>query len=129
MKKIYRINKDRKIGGVCTGLGAHFGLDPVILRVLFLISIPFGGLGLLIYLVMWVIIPEKDAPSSATKSVKRLYLSSSDKKFAGVCGGLGKYFLVDPSLIRVAFVVAACVGGIGILIYMILWLVIPPRER
>ena len=56
---------------------------------------------------------------------KRLYRSLTDRKFAGVAGGLGEYFVIDPLLLRLAFVVLALAGGGGLLIYIILWVVTP----
>ena len=54
---------------------------------------------------------------------KRYYRSKSDRVFAGVCGGLAEYFVIDPLLIRLLFVILALVGGGGVLIYIILWIV------
>ena len=51
--------------------------------------------------------------------------SRADRVIAGVCGGLSRYFGVDPVLVRVAFVVLTLAGGSGILAYLILWLVVP----
>ena len=56
---------------------------------------------------------------------KRLYRSHTDRKFAGVAGGLAEYFVMDPLLIRLAFVILTFAGGGGILIYVILWIVTP----
>lgn len=56
---------------------------------------------------------------------KRLYRSSTDKQIAGVCGGLGKYLDIDPTIIRLAFVALLIVGGQGLLLYIILAIVIP----
>jgi len=57
---------------------------------------------------------------------KKLYRSSTDKKIAGVCGGLGEYFGVDSTVIRVIFVILALPGGLpGIILYVILWFVMP----
>ena len=58
-------------------------------------------------------------------SSKRLYRSRSERMLAGVCGGIGLYLGVDPTLIRLAFLVLAIWGGGGILAYIIAWLVIP----
>jgi len=57
--------------------------------------------------------------------VKRLYRSRSKRWLAGVCGGLGTYFDLDPTLIRVLFILFALAVGGGILAYLILWLIIP----
>ena len=53
------------MGGVCGGLGDYFELDPVLVRLIWLILILFGGVGLFMYLIAWVIIPvecERDQP-------------------------------------------------------------------
>ena len=59
------------------------------------------------------------------EEVKRLYRSRKDRMLAGICGGIGNYFNTDPTVIRVLFVVAALILGGGLLIYLILWLIIP----
>jgi phage shock protein PspC (stress-responsive transcriptional regulator) len=56
---------------------------------------------------------------------KRLYRSVTDRKFAGVAGGLAEYFIMDPLLIRLAFVILTFAGGGGFLIYIVLWIVTP----
>jgi phage shock protein PspC (stress-responsive transcriptional regulator) len=59
----------------------------------------------------------------------RLYRSKTDSMIGGVCGGLGKYFSIDPTLVRLAFVLLAVFGGGGVLIYLILWIIIPLEGR
>jgi phage shock protein C len=56
---------------------------------------------------------------------KRLYRSTTDKQVAGVCGGLGKYLEIDPTIIRLAFLALLVFGGQGLLLYFILAIVIP----
>jgi len=55
--RIYRDPDDRMIGGVCSGLGAYLGIDPVILRILFILFLIFG-IGLLVYIILWIAVPE-----------------------------------------------------------------------
>ncbi|MCD4736689.1 MAG: PspC domain-containing protein [Bacteroidales bacterium] len=55
----------------------------------------------------------------------RLYRTGSDSIIAGVCGGLGKHLKVDPIIFRILFVIAFFVGGSGLLVYIILWIVTP----
>jgi phage shock protein PspC (stress-responsive transcriptional regulator) len=124
MKRLYRSTDDRKIAGVCGGLGEYFDLDPVFFRLFFLMLMFFGAIGLLAYVVMCVMVPMKSAAREAT-AAKRLRLSRSDRKIAGVCGGLGEFLDVDPVLFRAVFVVLTFVGGVGILFYIALWLVMP----
>ncbi len=59
---------------------------------------------------------------------KRLYKSSNDKVLAGVCGGIGEYFDVDPVLIRILWVVSAFFGGVGVLAYIIAAIIMPAKE-
>lgn len=56
---------------------------------------------------------------------RRLYRSQDDKVIAGVCGGLGAYFGMDPTIIRVIAVLSIFVGGTGIIAYLVLALVVP----
>ena len=56
MKRLYRDTKEGKLGGVCAGIGDYFNLDPVIIRLAFLLLI-FAG-GLIAYLIAWIIVPE-----------------------------------------------------------------------
>jgi len=62
---------------------------------------------------------------------KKLYRSRTDSIIAGVCGGMGKYFDVDTTLIRLVFVIAAILGGHGLLAYLICLILIPlePEDR
>jgi phage shock protein C len=64
------------------------------------------------------------AAMSATP-IKRLYRSRTEKKIAGVCGGLAAYLGVDPVIPRLVWVVFALAAGMGILAYVICWLVVP----
>ena len=56
---------------------------------------------------------------------KRLYRSNSNKMIAGVCGGLGEYFDIDPTIVRLVFLIVVFFGGSGILLYLIGAIVIP----
>ncbi|MFP4287753.1 MAG: PspC domain-containing protein [Bacteroidales bacterium] len=58
--------------------------------------------------------------------MKRLR-KSDDRKIFGVCGGLGEYFEIDPTMIRIAFLVSIIIFGTGLLLYVILAIVMPTR--
>ena len=60
---------------------------------------------------------------------KKFFLSKTDKKIAGVCGGLAEYFSVDAMIIRVIFVVLALGGSLGFWLYILLWLFAPNRNE
>jgi phage shock protein C len=60
---------------------------------------------------------------------KRLYRITDKKMIAGVCAGLAEYFNIDPVIVRLIFVVLLLPGGLpGFLPYIILWIVVPPKE-
>jgi phage shock protein PspC (stress-responsive transcriptional regulator) len=56
---------------------------------------------------------------------RKLYRSRTNRKIAGVAGGLAEFFNADPTLIRVLFVVLALFGGSGLLIYIVMWILVP----
>jgi len=57
MKGLVRSDTDRMIGGVCGGLGQHWGMDPLILRILFVIFALVNGVGLAVYVLLWIFVP------------------------------------------------------------------------
>ncbi len=57
--------------------------------------------------------------------IKRLYRSLTDRKLAGVCGGLGEYFNMDPVIVRLLWVVFTLLGGAGIVAYLLAIILIP----
>jgi phage shock protein PspC (stress-responsive transcriptional regulator) len=71
--------------------------------------------------------PETTPPglSPATGPHKRLMRSSTDKKIGGVCAGLADYFDMDPTIIRVIWLLLLICAGTGFLAYVILWIVLP----
>lgn len=60
---------------------------------------------------------------------KRLHRSSRDRMLAGVCGGLGEYFDIDPVLVRIIFLVLVLLHGFGIIAYIILWILMPKESE
>ncbi|MDE5981136.1 MAG: PspC domain-containing protein [Bacteroidaceae bacterium] len=60
---------------------------------------------------------------------KRFYLSSTDIKIAGVCGGIAEYFDIDPLLVRLAFFAFIWCVGCGLWLYLLLWILAPRRNR
>lgn len=60
---------------------------------------------------------------------KRFYLSKSDKKIGGVCGGIAEYFDIDSLLVRIGFVALMFGYGFGLLPYLLLWILAPKEEN
>jgi phage shock protein C len=61
-KRLQRSRTEKMLGGVCGGLGEYFGVDPTIIRVLWVAITLLGGAGILLYLILWVVMPEQTAP-------------------------------------------------------------------
>lgn len=142
--RLYRDEQDKIIGGVASGLANYFKIDPAIIRVLFVALFFGGGSGLLIYIILWIILPSR---SLVTNIRKRLYRDPDEKVIGGVAGGLAKYFDVSPAIPRVIFaapfilgiissifgsaffglpqILGSFGGGTFILAYIILWIVLP----
>lgn len=59
---------------------------------------------------------------------KKLYRSKTDRKIAGICGGLGEYFDIDPTWIRIIALISLLTWGVGGLTYLICWLLIPEQS-
>ncbi|WP_048137889.1 MULTISPECIES: PspC domain-containing protein [unclassified Methanosarcina] len=70
----------------------------------------------------------KEEKRTVYKMEKRLTKSKSDRMLFGVCSGLGKYFGIDPTFVRLVFVLLALIDGIGIVIYIILAIIMPSEE-
>lgn len=56
-KRLYRSRTNRKLGGVCGGLGAYFNMDPTLFRIIFLILFLGVGQGLVLYIILWLLVP------------------------------------------------------------------------
>ncbi|MFL5741658.1 MAG: PspC domain-containing protein [Flavisolibacter sp.] len=100
--RMYRDASDKLIGGVCSGIANYMNVDPAIVRLLFAI-ITFGGfgMGIPIYILLWIILPVRDLD---TYVGKRLFRNPEDKVIAGVAGGLAAYFDKPSWVIRLIFV-------------------------
>lgn len=140
-KRLFRNENDKVIGGVCSGLANYFGIDVVIVRIIFAILFFSFGFGILPYLILWVAVPSTaSAEIGGTK--KKFYRDTDDKIIAGVCSGIGNYFGINVWIPRALFLLPFLTfvsrwGHWGdfplgftfspgaLIIYIILWLVIP----
>lgn len=144
-ERFFRDENNKLVGGVCAGLANYFGIDKLVVRILFLIFTLGFGFGIVVYLILWVAIP-----SSASTKIgsfrKRLFRDPENKLISGVCGGLAAYFGVNvwvprilflipflsfvtnwnhwgmfnfPSILNLSFSPGASI------IYIVLWLIIP----
>jgi phage shock protein C len=65
------------------------------------------------------------AKGGAMDPTRKLYRSKTNRRLAGVCGGLAQYFNFDATLIRVLFVLLAVLGGSGLVLYLAMWIIVP----
>jgi phage shock protein C len=64
-EKLYRSRTNRQVAGVCGGLGQRFNVDSTLVRVLFLVLAILGGAGVLLYVAMWIIVPQEPVVGGA----------------------------------------------------------------
>lgn len=131
--QLKRLPAEGRIAGVCAGLAAYLDADPTLVRLAWVaLSIVPGVFigGLIAYVVAWLLLPEGHREGTAFSGTP-LLRSSTDKMVAGVCGGIAEYFGLDPTLVRVLWVVLSIYPGVvigGVLAYLIAWFVIPTPQ-
>lgn len=130
-RRLMRLPDEGKIGGVCAGLAAYLDTDVTLIRLAWVIlSIVPGAIvgGLIAYVAAWLVLPKASGVQPRLPTRKYLARSLSDRKLAGVCGGLAEYLGVDSTIVRLAWVILSIYPGAivcGILAYLIAWLVMP----
>jgi len=103
-ERLYRDENNKLLGGVCAGLANYFGIDKLVVRIIFILFTFGFGFGFIIYLILWVAIPS--TASTTIGSVrKRLFRDPENKLIAGVCGGLASYFGVNVWIPRILFLI------------------------
>ena len=140
---LYRNANEKILGGVCSGLAAYLKIDTTIIRVLFaMLAVGSFGFGLLLYVVLWVILPSRYL--NAVVVTRKLYRDPEQKVFGGVCSGMAQYFNIQVWIPRLIFAIPFILGaletifswvhfsgvytlpfGTFFIIYIILWAVVP----
>lgn len=145
--RLYRNSDDKAIGGVCSGIAAYFNIDTSLVRIIWAILVFAGGTGILLYLLLWIVIPERKVETTVER---RLFRNPDDRMIGGVCGGIASYFGIEVWIPRLIFafpflisIIAAIFnsishnwwgpgffftgsfGGTTLIAYIILWIVIP----
>jgi len=127
-KKLMRDERRKIVGGVCAGLAHYFNIDPVWPRLLFALLVfgSYGGL-LVVYIILWIVLPVSHEIEEEP-TVKKMFRDSEKKVIGGVASGVAAYFGADISIIRVLFVGLTFVGGLGLILYIILWIAVPEAK-
>ncbi|MDD2910690.1 MAG: PspC domain-containing protein [Petrimonas sp.] len=142
---LYRNANDKIIAGVCSGLAHYFKIDPVWMRIVFVVlfSVLFW-----VYLILWIVLKPKVLE---TNVARRLYRNPNDRFLGGVCGGIAAYFKIDTWIPRLLFAAPLFLNLMGmisipffpwnrffdnvdfnwninmsvVVIYAVLWVIIP----
>lgn len=132
-RRLYRDTQRKILGGVAAGIAYYFRTDPLWIRlllILFLFADAFITFGVLdtitfiSYIVFWIVVPGRPDLEQVEKA-KKLFRNPDDKVLGGVAGGLAAYFKIDPTIIRLLFVLTIFFGGAGLIIYIVLWIITP----
>ena len=104
-RRLVRRPAEGKIGGVCAGLADYFDTDVALVRAAWVVLSIWPGavvMGVVAYVAAWLLMPRAEAGDGmSAASQARLFRSRTDRRIAGVCGGLAEYFDVDPTIVRV----------------------------
>jgi len=145
--RLVRNQNDKLLGGVCSGIAHSLKVDPSLTRIVFaLITLGAFGTGLIIYLILWAVLPKASLQENVSK---KLFRNPDEKVIGGVAGGLAAYFNIEvwiPRLIFAAPLILNLLFGIAgtsnwfwfgpsivfgsftgtfILVYIVLWVVVP----
>ena len=100
-RRLYRDEHNKVLGGVCSGIANYFGIEPLVVRILWFFLIGVNVLG---YLILWIAVP-----STSVKVVggvrKRLFRDIDNKLIGGVAAGLSKYFGIQVWIVRILFLI------------------------
>ncbi|UZR92512.1 GIN domain-containing protein [Chondrinema litorale] len=133
-KAFLRDEKRKLIGGVCSGIAHYFNLDPLWIRMLFLLPVfdifitfiaPWFVFA--VYVAIWIFIPGSEDLEEDEK-VRRLFRDGENAVLGGVASGVGSFFGIDSSLVRLFFVLSSIFGGVGFVIYLIIWFITPEAK-
>lgn len=131
MKRLYRDRWDKKISGVCGGLGQFLFIDPTIIRLFFVVICIFTGIlpVLILYIAAWMLIPLGPSTYIAFEC-KKLYRSIKNRKISGICGGIAEILNIDSTVVRLVVLFALFITGvIPILVtYIVGTLIIPEKS-
>ncbi len=129
MKKLY-LGSDKRLCGVCDGVAKFLNLDPVLVRTLVICAALLTAVfpALFVYIITALVLPK--APEGYVEvegAYKKIY-KSGDRKLCGVCGGIAEYFNMDPTIVRLIFVILTFWIGGGIISYIVCAMMFPEYD-
>ncbi len=138
-KRLYRVRKDKVFAGIAAGLGKYLDIDPILIRIIIVLITIFHGVGLIIYIILWIVIPEEPIEnlyktmneegnteasfeefSTGENSQSNIRTSSSGRVIVGVILiGLGLVFLLEKFFpffdFELFFAIGLIALGVGLL--------------
>ncbi len=150
-RRLFRDEANKKVAGVAAGLGHYFNVNPLWFRLAFVIlalfntdllgnldshlHINFGGISVLAYIVLWVVMPKRTGlplaggvDTRGPGAGRKMFRDTQAGSVGGVAAGLAWYLKLDVTLVRAIFVVLTLVGGGGLILYLVLWIVVPEAK-
>lgn len=124
---LQRDQKRQIIGGVCSGLGIYFNVDPLWIRLLFALLAFAYGVTILVYVIMWIVVPgsyDLEEPETG----KKMFRDSERKVIGGVSGGIAAFFGIDIIAVRLLFIIFTIFFGVGFIVYIVLWIAVPEAK-
>jgi len=137
-KRLYRVRRDKVFGGIAAGLGKYLDIDPIIIRIIIVLITIFHGVGLIIYIILWIVIPEEpienlyNTANTETAETFGENFSENDKTFeintsgrgrvivGVVLIGLGLVFLLEKFFpffdFEIFFAIGLIALGIGLIV-------------
>lgn len=126
-KQLLRDEKRKLLGGVCSGIANYFNVDPIWVRLLFALTAFAYGITILVYIVMWIVVPgshDLEEPEVG----KKMFRDTEHKVIGGVSGGIAAFFGIDLVVVRLLFVIFTIFFGVGFVIYVVLWIALPEAK-
>lgn len=122
--RLFRDADEKILGGVCGGLANYLRVDPTIVRLVFALFTFGGGAGILLYILLWIILPAKSL--TTVTSTKRLYRNPEEKVIAGVASGIASYFDIAVWIPRLIFALPLVLGIINSIFRSAVWFDVDP---
>ncbi len=123
-KQLVRDQKRKVLGGVCSGIANYLNVDPVWVRLFFALLAFAWGITIFAYIIMWIIVPGS-YELNEIEGNKKMFRDPERKVIGGVAGGVAAYLGIDILAVRILFIIFTIIGGLGLLVYIVLWVVVP----
>lgn len=130
MKKIY-LGKDKKLAGVCDGIGKGLNIDPTFIRIVFVSLALMTALVpvLIAYIICGLVLTQPPEGYVEVENSYKKITKGKEKKISGVCDGIAKYFGIDAMIVRLIFVALTLWIGGGIMAYIVCMIMIPDEAQ